>query len=83
MTAGRGEDYSTGCLLDNYYIKKHYGLIAVDLSREKELDADLKAIQQIEFVEQLKNVDNDYNAIDADGTQSMFILSILENIKET
>ena len=29
--------------------------MAVDLSRQKELDADPKAIQQIEFVGQLKN----------------------------
>ena len=34
--------------------KNHYRLIAVDLSRQKELDADPKAIQQIEFVGQLK-----------------------------
>ena len=45
-----GEDYTTGCLLDYDYIKNHYRLIAVDLSRQKELDADPKAIQQIELV---------------------------------
>ena len=56
-------------------IKNHYRLIAVDLSRQKELDADPKAI--------LKSVDNDYNAIDADGTQSVFIVTILEKIRET
>ena len=55
--------------------------MAVDLGRQKELNADTKAIQQIEFVKQLNNVYNDYNAIDADGTQSMFILTILEKIK--
>ena len=32
--------------------------IAVDLSRQKELEADPKAIQQIEFVGQLKNPDD-------------------------
>ena len=31
------------------YKKYHYRLIPVDLSRQKELGADLKAIQQIEF----------------------------------
>ena len=41
--------------MDYDYIKSHYRLIAVDLSRQKELDADPKAIQQIEFIEQLKN----------------------------
>ena len=70
-------------MLDYDYIKNHYRIIAVDLNRQKELDADPKAIQQIEFVGQLKNVDNDYNAIDADGRQSMFILTILKKIKET
>ena len=34
--------------------KKNYRFIAVDLSRQKELDADLKAIRQIEFFGQLK-----------------------------
>ena len=38
-----------------------------------------KAIQRIEFVEQLKNIDG----INADGTQSMLALTILEKIKET
>ena len=32
-------------------------LIAFDLSRQKELHADLKVIQQIEFLGQLSNVD--------------------------
>ena len=34
--------------------KNHYRLIAFDFSRQKELDSDPKAIQQIEFVGQLK-----------------------------
>ena len=47
---------------------------------EKELfDADPKAFQQIEFFGQLKNVDG----VNADGTQSMFVLTLLEEIKET
>ena len=46
-TTGQGEDNTAGCLLDYDYIKNHYRLIAVDLSRQKELDVDLKAIQEI------------------------------------
>ena len=46
---GKGEDYTTGSLLDSNYFKKHYKLVAVDLSKRKELDADPIAIQQIEF----------------------------------
>ena len=51
-TTWQGEDYTTGCLLDYQYIKNHYRLIAIDLCRQKYLDADPKAIQQIEFVGQ-------------------------------
>ena len=46
---GKGEDYTTGSLLDYDYFNKHYKLVAVDLSKKKELDADPRAIQQIEF----------------------------------
>ena len=58
--------------------------IAVDLSRQRQLDADSKAIQQIEIVGQLKKLDaaaadND----DDDDDESMFILTILVKIKET
>ena len=47
LRTGQGEDYTTGFLLDYDYIKNHYRLIAVYLSRQKELDADRKAFQQI------------------------------------
>ena len=49
IATGIGDDYTTGCLLDYQYFKDHYQLIAVDLSKQKELDADPRAIQQIEF----------------------------------
>ena len=45
----KGEDYTTGSFLDYNYFKEHYKLVAVDLSKQKELDADPRAIQQIEF----------------------------------
>ena len=74
LTTGQGEDYTTGCLLDHEYS----WLIAVDLSKKTQLDADPNAIQQTELVGQLKNE----NGINVDGTQSMVILTILEKIKE-
>ena len=52
---GQGDDYTTECLLDYQYFKDHYNLIAIDLSKQKELDADLRAIQQIEFYGILKS----------------------------
>ena len=33
LTTGQGEDYIGGCFLDYEYIKNHYRLTAVDLSR--------------------------------------------------
>ena len=33
LKTGQGENYTSGCLLDNEYVKSHYRLIAVDLSR--------------------------------------------------
>ena len=46
---GQGDDYTTGCLLDYQYFKDHYNLIAIDLSKQKELDTDSRGIQHIEF----------------------------------
>ena len=45
IATGKGDDYTTGCLLDYQYFKNHYQLIAVDLSKQRELDADPRAIQ--------------------------------------
>ena len=41
-------------MLDYEYIKNHYRLIKVILSTQKELDFGPKAIQETEFVSQLK-----------------------------
>ena len=49
VSTGHGDDYTTGSLLDYAYFKDNYRLIAVDLSKQKALDADLTAIQQIVF----------------------------------
>ena len=49
----KGNDYTTGCLLDYQYFKDHYQLIAVDLSTQEE-NAHPRAIQQIEFYRKLE-----------------------------
>ena len=82
LTTGQGEDYTTGCLLDYDYFKNNYRLIAVDLNRQKQLDADPKAIQQIELIGQLKRLDDDGNTRDAGADQSMSVLTVLEKIHE-
>ena len=48
--------------------------VAVNLRRQNELYTNRKGIQQIEFVEQRKNIDG----INAYGAESMFVLTILE-----
>ena len=41
-------------MLDYQYFKDHYNLIAIDLGKQKEWDANSRAVQQIEFYEMLK-----------------------------
>ena len=49
----RNNEYTTGNLLDYDYFKKHYKLIAIDLSKQEELqNKDL--IQQINFISRLE-----------------------------
>ena len=45
----KGDDLTKGCFLDYQYFRDHYQLVAVDLSKQKELDADPRPIQQNEF----------------------------------
>ena len=58
IATGRGDDYTTGCLLDYNYFNKYYKMIAVDLSKQKVVDADPKAIQQINFIANLDRAGN-------------------------
>ena len=69
IATGKGDNYTTGCLLDYQYFRDHYQLIAADLSKQKALDADEKSNQQIEFYGKL-------------GTNSQ-VRTVLEKSKET
>ena len=53
ITTVQGEDYATGCLLDYCYFKENYKLITIDLSKQQALDADPRAMQQINFTANL------------------------------
>ena len=57
IATGYGDDYTTGCLLDYPYFET-YKMIAVDLSKQKALDFDPKAIQQINFTANLDRAGN-------------------------
>ena len=74
ISTGQGDDYTTGCLLDFAYFKEKYRLIAADLSKQKALDADSRAIQQIIFTGKIKATEANTRVI---------IYYILEKSKET
>ena len=56
-------------MLDYKYFKNHYNLIAVDFSKQKEVDPDSRIIQQIEFYEMLKT--------------NLHVCTVLEKSKDT
>ena len=58
IATGQGDDYTTGCLLDYSYFANTYKMIAVDLSKQQALDADPRAIQQINFTANLDRAGN-------------------------
>ena len=71
VAIGHGDDYTTGCILDYSYFKENYKMIAIDLSRQQELDADPRKIQQINFTTNL----------DRPGNTTIFF--IIEEAKKT
>ena len=68
---GKGNDYTAGCSLDCNYFRRHYKLIAIHLSEQQALDADPKAIQQINF----------NGNLDRDNGQTIIVIN--EKAKET
>ena len=73
ISTRKGDDYATGCSLDFAYFLKNYRLTAADLSKQKALDADSRAIQQIIFTGKIKATEADTRVI---------IYYILEKSKE-
>ena len=68
----QGDYYTTGRLLDYLYFKEYYKVIAIDLSEKQELDTNPKAIQQINFTENLER--------DRNTTVSLILEDVKENI---
>ena len=54
----RNNEYKAGNLLDYDYFKKHYKLIAIDLSKQQVLQENEDLIQQINFIGKLEEVAN-------------------------
>ena len=71
IATGKWDDYTTDCLLDYTNFREKCKMIAIDLSKLQTLDADPKAIQQINFTANLERAEN----------SSMFF--IIEEAKET
>ena len=71
IVTGQGDDYRIGCLLDYPNLKENYEIIAIGLSKKLALDADPRAIQQINFTANL----------DRGGNTTIFF--IIEDPKET
>ena len=74
ISARQCDDCTTGCLLNVAYFEKKTGLIAANLSKQKALDADSRAIQQTNFTGKIKATVANTRAI---------IYYILEKSKET
>ena len=69
FATGKGDNSTTGCLLDYLYFKENYKMTAIDLSKQQTLDP--RAIQQINFTANL----------DTAGNTTIFF--IIEETKET
>ena len=71
IATGKGDGYTTGCLLGYPYFKENYKTIAIDLSKQQALDADPRATQQISFTSNL------------DGARNTTMFFINEEAQET
>ena len=49
IAPGKGNDYITASLIGCNYFKNYYWMIAIDLSKQQAVNADPKAMQQINF----------------------------------
>ena len=58
IPTGQGDDYTTSYLLHYAYFEEYYKMIAIDLSKQQALDADPRAIQQINFTANLNRGGN-------------------------
>ena len=55
---GQEDDCMTGRLLDYNYFNNYNKIMAIDLSKQQELDADTKVIQQVNFTGNLNGWEN-------------------------
>ena len=59
IETNHGDDYTSGFFLDYPYFKIYYKVIAIDLSKQKKLVPDPKAVQQIHFTGHLDRAESE------------------------
>ena len=72
---GEGDNYTIGCQLDCSCFNEYHKMIAIYLSKQQALDADPKAIQQINFTINLNRTNN--------VNENTTVFFIIEEAKET
>ena len=72
----RNNEYKTGNLLDYYYFKKYYKLVAIDLRKQQILQENEDLIQQINFIRRLEEAANVFIIIE---TKEHTILEFSQN----
>ena len=64
IDVSRNKEYTAGNLLDYDYFKKHYKLIAIDLSKQQGLQENENLIQKINFIGKLEEAANAFIIIE-------------------
>ena len=76
----RNNEYTTGNLLDYDYFKKHYKLMAIDLSKQQVLQENEDLIQQINFIEKLEEAANVFIIIEKKENTKLEFSQNLANV---
>ena len=76
----RNNEYTAGNLLDYDYFKKHYKLIAIDLSKQQVLQENEDLIQQINFIRRLTEAANVFIIIEKKENTKLKFSQNLANV---
>ena len=77
----RNNEYTTGNLLDYDYFKKHYKLIAIDLSKQQVLQENEDLIQQMNFIGKLEEAANVFIIIEKKENTILEFSQNLANVR--
>ena len=80
IDVSRNNEYTTGNLLDYAYFKKHYKLIAIDLSKQQVLQENEDLIQQGNFIRKLEEAANAFIIIEKKENKILEFSQNLANV---